>query len=728
MKKKIKNRSLSILLMATLCAATVIPQWNGSISDMSTVQATSTSVNTIENLVQDYSSSGFTISSGSYVLNSDIENIERRGLEISGSTTEVEIDLNGHSLTFQDGNGPAFYITGGGTLTIKDSVSNGQIIGNTNTGGSDDRLNGWGGCIRIDNGTLNVHGGTISGSASQGGSLPANGGCIHIKKGKVDIYDGVTLTGQALSAGCISVGQSGNGDNNNSCEFNMHGGTVIGKAKSYGGAMRVFGTANIHGGTITGEGISSSDSLKNGGIELENGGTVNMDGGSITGCKSKAGGGGIGVCRNAHFDMSGGEINGNSVVSSSDTDMGGGIYLYSNSDTDPVYVNISGTARITNNIVNGKANNIYMPGNKTIAIGKNFTGQAGVTVEVPAVGRVLTTGFTKNSDAAASHFTFDDSAYQINKNAAGEAILSDTSDAPAPAPTPTPAPSGGSSSSSSSSGSSSSSDSSAPAATNAKPSANGETKVTDSSGKAITNSLVTVKVTDASGNTVSKQVLTDESGNIAKKEVVTVTQQVSANGKTSEVQKTYLACSDGTIYDKPGFAEVENVMGLSTSDIDISDTVVFVNKDGSLKQSEKFTVTTKSGKKIYYAVGDDCHVIKNGFFNAKKTGTTGKSVKGGASYFAGSNGQIITKALFTVKPTKSGKMKIKINKKGSLFSQNVFIDDMEVFMDLKGAGLKNKKGEQYYASASGKIAKGKWVNVGLKEYYCGSNGKITKTR
>ena len=227
---------------------------------------------------------------------------------------------------------------------------------------------------------------------------------------------------------------------------------------------------------------------------------------------------------------------------------------------------------------------------------------------------------------------------------------------------------------------------------------------------------------------VSKQVLTDESGNIAKKEVVTVTQQVSANGKTSNVTKTYLACSDGTIYDKPGFAEVESTLGLSTGDLSFSDTVVFVNEDGSLKQSEKFTVTTKSGKKILYAVGDDCNLIRNGFFNAKKTGTTGKSIKGGASYFAGANGQLITKSLFTVKTTKSGKVKVKINKKGSLFSKTVFINDLKLYRELKAAGLKNAKGEQYYATASGKIAKDKWVNVGLKEYYCGSNGKITKSR
>ncbi len=64
----------------------------------------------------------------------------------------------------------------------------------------------------------------------------------------------------------------------------------------------------------------------------------------------------------------------------------------------------------------------------------------------------------------------------------------------------------------------------------------------------------------------------------------------------------------------------------------------------------------------------------------------------------------------------------------------------EVLTDEKGKIASNEvitvkqtvsasgKGEQYYATKSGKIAKGKWVNVGLKEYYCGSNGAVKKSR
>ena len=244
-------------------------------------------------------------------------------------------------------------------------------------------------------------------------------------------------------------------------------------------------------------------------------------------------------------------------------------------------------------------------------------------------------------------------------------------------------------------------------ATVAKPAAGGETKVTDSKGNAITNSLVTVKITDASGETVSKQVLTDEQGNIAKKEVVTISQEVSSTGKTTEVEKSYLAASDGTIYDTPGFTEVTDIMGLDRSDISSSDKVVYIKKDGSLMQGEKFTVKTKSGKKIMYAADKDCNIIRNGFFNAKKSGVTDKSVKSGATYFAKANGQIITNALFTVKTTKSGKVKIKVYN--------------------KGAKIGAKKA-QYYATKSGKLAKNQWVNVGETDYYCGSSGKVTKTK
>gem|GEM_PF-5878939 len=287
-----------------------------------------------------------------------------------------------------------------------------------------------------------------------------------------------------------------------------------------------------------------------------------------------------------------------------------------------------------------------------------------------------------------------------------------------------PTPSGGSSGGSS--GSSFSGSSASPIVATQE-TASGETKVTNTRGEAISNSLVTVKIKDASGNTVSKQVLTDEQGNIAKKEVVTVSREVSASGKTTEVEKSYLAASDGTIYDTPGFTDVSDVMGLDRSDLSEADKVVFIKGDGSLMQAEKFTVTTKTGKKIMYAADENCNIIRNGFFNAKKTGVTGKAAKSGASYFAKANGQIITNALFTVKPTKNGKVKVKINKKGSGPEETVIIDDMELYFSLKGAKAGTAQA-QYYATKSGKLAKNQWVNVGVKDYYCGSSGKITKSK
>ncbi len=257
--------------------------------------------------------------------------------------------------------------------------------------------------------------------------------------------------------------------------------------------------------------------------------------------------------------------------------------------------------------------------------------------------------------------------------------------------------------------------------------------VTDKNGKAIENAKVTVAVKDSkTGQTVTKEVLTDENGKIASNEVITVKQSVSADGKTITESKSYLANPDGTVYDETGFADVDMCEKLNRSEIDASTKIVYVNKDGSLKQSEKFSVTSKSGKKVMYAVGDDCNLIRNGFFNAQKTGQTGKCVKKGESYFAGANGKILTKTLFTLKPTKSGKVKLKINKKGSKAGAELLMDEelaYEIF-DYKKGGLESASGDgvQYYATKSGSIAKDQWVNVGLKEYYCGSNGAITKSR
>ncbi|MCR5099625.1 MAG: hypothetical protein K6B14_11870 [Lachnospiraceae bacterium] len=125
-------------------------------------------------------------------------------------------------------------------------------------------------------------------------------------------------------------------------------------------------------------------------------------------------------------------------------------------------------------------------------------------------------------------------------------------------------------------------------------------------------------------------------------------------------------------------------MGLSRGELSEADKVVYIKEDGSLMQGERFTVTTKTGKKIMYAADEDCNIIRNGFFNAKRSGVTDKAVKSGATYFAKANGQLITNALFTVKTTNNGKVKVKINKKGAGPAEKRYNRRQEALFQLKG--------------------------------------------
>ncbi len=260
---------------------------------------------------------------------------------------------------------------------------------------------------------------------------------------------------------------------------------------------------------------------------------------------------------------------------------------------------MKGNTNITDNTVSGSANNIYLAQNAVITL-DGFTGSAGVTTESAPTTTSEIKIATGATLADATRITSDNTSYFVRYKSADRCLyltsvdpassvtdminslpseqditlgdedaivaaraayadLTDEQKARVSSATLTKlinaenrlaslkAPSGTSSSSGSSSAYAES------PAVSTRETASGETKVTNAKGEAISNSLVTVKITDASGNTVSKQVLTDEKGNIAKKEVVNVSNAVSASGKTNEVEKSYLAASDGTIYDTPRF-------------------------------------------------------------------------------------------------------------------------------------------------------------------------------
>ena len=123
----------------------------------------------------------------------------------------------------------------------------------------------------------------------------------------------------------------------------------------YGG-VDVFGgcTLDMFGGTITGNEI-------NGGVSIGQIGTFNMYDGKITGNRAEYGGG---VLNGGTFNMYGGEISGNTA-----TNCGGGVYVAEYSTA----FKVSGAAKITDNTVNGAANNVYLPSGKTFTLGSHFT-------------------------------------------------------------------------------------------------------------------------------------------------------------------------------------------------------------------------------------------------------------------------------------------------------------------------------------------------------------------
>ena len=163
-----------------------------------------------------------------------------------------------------------------------------------------------------------------------------NLGSVIVDTGSSDAF---TLT-DCQNRGAIThaTGKNGGGVymNGNSTKFNMYGGSITGNSGS-GVYVTQYNTFNMYGGSIT-------DNNNSHGGGVYNGGTVNMYGG---------------------------EIRGNTA-----TTYGGGVYVDSYSW---VSFKVSGSAKITGNTVDEKANNVYLPMGKTIAI-SGLTGGANIGV------------------------------------------------------------------------------------------------------------------------------------------------------------------------------------------------------------------------------------------------------------------------------------------------------------------------------------------------------------
>ena len=279
--------------------------------------------------------------SGNYYLDKDV-------VLSSGSHVAAELNLclNGHTITFKEGSKISFYMKSGATLSIADCQETGKI-----TGGEKN----FGGVINVSEGsTFNLYGGTLTGNKvidmtndngkggavylskatsdkpggvfnMYGGAISGNeayrGGAIYACNGStVNIYGGTIANNKATYRGGAITNDDKKTPNNDVATINISGGTITGNTAENGAA------AYLHAGaimTVTGGEITDNTATSAGGaILVESVGTkLIVQGGKFTGNSTASDGGAIYASRNTVFEMTGGEISGNKANN------GGAIYI-----------------------------------------------------------------------------------------------------------------------------------------------------------------------------------------------------------------------------------------------------------------------------------------------------------------------------------------------------------------------------------------------------------------
>ena len=278
---------------------------------------------------------GGTLSSGTYELTSDVT--LTTDLTIPADA-EVSIDLNGHTLT---GSGTNSVITVYGTLTIKDSGTNGKITGGQGPSeDSSERKCGGGGIYVALGAELTFENGTITGNkASHGGGIRVDG-TLYMTGGKVTeneatlfgggIYsDGTTINDEItggiinISGGVVSENKAvhGGGIRGGGASFLLSGDAVItnNTASGSGGGVYSFRSFNLSGGTI-----SKNKAEKTGGGVFVQGstGSFTMEGGTISENTATSNGGGVYTADT--FTMSSGTISKNEAATGGGIDCVGG--------------------------------------------------------------------------------------------------------------------------------------------------------------------------------------------------------------------------------------------------------------------------------------------------------------------------------------------------------------------------------------------------------------------
>lgn len=284
---------------------------------------------------------GGALSAGDYYLKHSVT--ATYDITITGA---VNLCLNGRTL---DLDGHHFIVNNGGSLTICDCGSGGEI-----TGGSAEQ----GGAVLVDGGGLTLHSGSITGNTASGGTGPGTSAGNRMGGGAVCVNGGTfTMTGGSIENNAANVTKKNDGG---------------------GGVLLNSGSFTMSGGSITGNSVSGHDNSTGGGVYV-NGGAFTMTNGVISN-NSAAYGGGVTVFKGTEegtssFNLSSGNITGNSA-----TEIGGGVYVASSSFT------LSGAPDISGNTVGGAASNIYLNSSVITLTGAlTNTTPYGVSMEKPDV-------------------------------------------------------------------------------------------------------------------------------------------------------------------------------------------------------------------------------------------------------------------------------------------------------------------------------------------------------
>ena len=232
----------------------------------------------------------------------------------------VALDLNGKTVSINKSSDTIMSL---GNVTLTDCKGTGTITHSAEPGGRG---------VRVEGGTFNLYGGSISGNRATD-----NGGGVYMSYGTFNMYGG-SITGNRAST-------YGGGVYMSYGTFNMYGGSITDNnySEKYGGGVGMEGgTFNMEGGSISINNAPHSGGVFVNGGEFNMSGTAIISGNEATSNGGNSRGGGVRVDKGT-FNMTGGSITDNKATGSNDGH-GGGVYAGQNGT-----FTMSGTASITDN-------------------------------------------------------------------------------------------------------------------------------------------------------------------------------------------------------------------------------------------------------------------------------------------------------------------------------------------------------------------------------------------